>query len=199
MDRGDWSPRPLPSVKAVIPISSSFQQDAWEIKCKLAKKKIKQTCLLELDYKEGWVLKNWGFCTVVLEKTLDSPLDCKAIKPVSPKGNQLWIFVGRTNAEDEATMATWWEELIHWKRLWCWERLRGGGEGDARGWDGWMASWTQWTWVWEKSGRQWRRGSLLCCSPWGRKKSDTNDLAVVQQLSKSALSFLQRHKWLTMS
>ena len=78
------------------------------------------------------------------------------------------------------------------KISWCWERLKAGGEGDDRVWDGWMASWTQWIWVWENYGRQWRRGSLLCCSPWGRKKSDTNDLAVVQQLSKSVLSFLQR-------
>ena len=56
----------------------------------------------ELDYKEIWVLKNWCFWTVVLEKTLESPLDCKEIKPVNPKGNQSWIFTGRTDAEIEA-------------------------------------------------------------------------------------------------
>ena len=56
----------------------------------------------ELDYKESWVLNNWCFWTVVLEKTLESPLDCKEIKPVSPKGNQSWIFIGRTDAEAEA-------------------------------------------------------------------------------------------------
>ena len=56
----------------------------------------------ELDYKEGWVLKNWCFWTVVLKKTLESPLDCKEIKPVSPEGNQSWIFIGRTNTEAEA-------------------------------------------------------------------------------------------------
>ena len=55
----------------------------------------------ELDHKEGWVPKNWYFQTVVLEKTLESPLDCKEIQPVSPKGNQLWIFIGRTDAEAE--------------------------------------------------------------------------------------------------
>ena len=49
-------------------------------------------------------------------------------------------------------LATWCEELTHWKRLWCWERLKAGGEGDGRGWDGWMASPTQWTWVWVNSG-----------------------------------------------
>ena len=56
------------------------------------------------------------------------------------------------------TLATWWEELTHWKRPWCWERLQAGGEGDDRGWDGWMASLTQWTWVWASSMRWWRIG-----------------------------------------
>ena len=56
----------------------------------------------DLDYKEGWALKNWCFWTVVLEKTLDSSLDCKEIKPVNPKGNQSWIFIGRIDAEAEA-------------------------------------------------------------------------------------------------
>ena len=74
----------------------------------------------ELDHKEGLVLKNWCFWTVVLEKTLEGPLDSKEIKPVSPKGNQSWIFIGRTDAETEA------------ERPWCWERLKAGGEGDNR-------------------------------------------------------------------
>ena len=56
------------------------------------------------------------------------------------------------------TLATWCEELTHWKRLWCWKRLRAGGEGDDRGWDGWMASLTQWTWVWVGSRRWWWTG-----------------------------------------
>ena len=56
------------------------------------------------------------------------------------------------------TLATWWEELTHWIRPWCWERLRAGGEGDSRGWDGWMASLTQWTWVWVDSGSWWWTG-----------------------------------------
>ena len=57
-----------------------------------------------------------------------------------------------------STLATWCEELTHWKRPWCWERLKAGGEGDDRGWDGWMASWTQWTWVWVSSGSWWWTG-----------------------------------------
>ena len=106
----------------------------------------------ELDYKESWALKNRCFWTVVLEKTLESPLDCKEFQPVHPKGNQPWIFIGRTDAEAETPnpLATWCEELIHWKRPWCWERLKAGG--DNRGWDDWMASPTQWTWVWVNSG-----------------------------------------------
>ena len=111
----------------------------------------------ELDYKESWVLQNWCFWTVVLEKTPEIPLDCKEIKPVHRKGNQSWVFIGRTDVETQtpSTLATWCEELTHWKRPWCWERLRAGGEGDNRGWDGWMASPTQWTWVWVDSGSWW--------------------------------------------
>ena len=68
----------------------------------------------ELDHKEGWVPENWCFQVVVLEKTRESPLDCKEIKPVNPKGNQPWIFIGRTDAEAEALnqLATRFEELI---------------------------------------------------------------------------------------
>ena len=111
----------------------------------------------ELDHKESWVPKNWCFWTVVLEKTLESPLDCKEIKPVNPKGNQSWIFIGRTDVEAEAPILcqTCCKELTHWKRPWYWERLKVGGEGDDRGWDGWMASLTQWTWVWVSSGSWW--------------------------------------------
>ena len=113
----------------------------------------------ELDYKESWALDNWCFGTVVLEKTLESPLDCKEIQPVHPKGNQSWIFIGRTDVEAETpTLATWCEELIHLKRPWGWERLTAGGEGDNRGWHGWMASPTQWTWVWVSSRSWWWTG-----------------------------------------
>ena len=70
------------------------------------------------------------------------------------------------------TLATWGEELTHLKRPSCWERLKVGGEGDDRGWDGWMASPTQWTWVWVNTGVGDGQGSLACCSPWGRKELD---------------------------
>ena len=119
----------------------------------------------ELDHKESWAPKNWCFWTVVLEKTLESPLDNKEIKPVHPKGDQPWIFIGRTDVEAETpnTSSTWCKELTHWKRPWSWEMLKAGGEGDDRGWDGWMASPTWWTWVWAIFGRWWwtgRRGVL---------------------------------------
>ena len=108
----------------------------------------------ELDHKDSWAAKNWCLWIVVLEKTLESLLDCKEIKPVHPKGKQSWIFTGRTDAKAE-TLATWYKELTNWKRSWCCERLKTGGEGAYRGSDGWMASPTPWTWVWINS-RSWR-------------------------------------------
>ena len=90
-------------------------------------------------------------------RRLESPLDCKKIQPVHPKGNQSWIkdWCWRWNSN---TLATWCEELTHWKRLSCWERLKAGGLGDNRRWDGWMASPTRWTWVWGGSGSWWWTG-----------------------------------------
>ena len=106
----------------------------------------------ELDCIESCTLKNWCFWTVVLEKTLESPLDSKEIQPVHPKGNQSWIFIGRIDAEAEAPIV-WPPDVKN-----CLfgedpdvERLKAGGEGDNRGWDGWMASLTRWTWVWASS------------------------------------------------
>ena len=107
-----------------------------------------------------WAPKNWCVWTVVLEKTLESPLDCKEIQPVNPKGNQSWTFIRRIDAEAEAPilLATRCKELTLWKRPWCWEGLKVGGEGDARGWDGWMASLTWWIGVWASSGSWWWTG-----------------------------------------
>ena len=129
----------------------------------------------ELDYKESWTLKNWCFWTVVLEKTLESPFDSKEIQPVHPKGNQSWIFIGRTDAEAETPILWPPEELTHLKRPWCWETLQAEGEGDDREWDGWMASLTQWTWVWVNTRVGDGQGGLACCSPWGRKESDMTE------------------------
>ena len=104
-----------------------------------------------------------------------SPLNSKEIKPVNPKGNQSWIFTGRTDAEAEPDRKSW---LIG-KRLWCWERLKAGGEGDDRGWDGWhhqrMASPTRWTWVWASSGSWWWTGTPGVLQSMGSKEWDMTE------------------------
>jgi len=117
-----------------------------------------QVLVWELGHKEGWVPNNWWFWIVVLEKTLESPLNFKEIIPVNPKGNKPWILIRRTDAEAPKSLSTWWEELTLLKRSWCWERLKAGGEGDDRGWDAWMALATQWPWVWASSSRWWSTG-----------------------------------------
>ena len=114
----------------------------------------------ELDCEESWALKNWCFWTVVLEKTLESPLDCKEIQPVHPKGDHSWVLIGRTDAEAE-TPILWPPHAKSWLigkdsdagRDWGQEE-----KGDDRGWDGWMASLTRWTWVWVNSGSWWWTG-----------------------------------------
>ena len=123
----------------------------------------------ELDYTESWAPKNWCFWTVVLEKTLKSPLDCK-IKPVNPKGNQSWILVGRTDAEAEAPI--FWPPDVKnqhsWKSPWCWERLKAERQGDDR---------MRWSGGITNSGHEFERalgdgegqGSLACCHPWSCK------------------------------
>ena len=112
----------------------------------------------ELDHKKGWALKNRCFWTVVLEKILESPLDSKEIQAVHPKGNQSWIFTERTDAEAPMLWPPYVKKLTHLKRSWCWERWKAGGEGDDRGWDGWIASETWWTWVWVNSRSWWWTG-----------------------------------------
>ena len=132
-------------VKAMVFPVVMYGCDSWTVK--------KAECRI-IDAFELWC---W--------RRLLSPFDCKEIQPVHPKGDQSWVFIGRTDAEAETpnTSATWCEELTHWKRPWCWEGLRAGGEGDNRGWDGWMASPTRWTWVWVNFGSWWwtRRPGVL--------------------------------------
>ena len=126
--------------------------------------------------KESWVLKDWCFWTVVLEKTLGSPLACKAIKPVNPKGNQSWIFIGRTDVEAE-TAILWPSDVKNW--LICkdpdagkdWRQEKGMTEDDMVGWhhqlDGHEFQ--------QASGVGDGQGSLVCCSPWGHKELDTTE------------------------
>ena len=110
----------------------------------------------ELDHKEGWAPENECFWIVVLEKTFESPLDCKEIKLVNPKGNQPWIFIGRTDAEVEALIL--WpsdthEEPTHCKRPWGWESLKAEEEESSWGQIDCIASSIQWTSIWANSGR----------------------------------------------
>ena len=127
-----WSGEPFPSlgdlpIPVIKPRSPTLQADA------LPSEPPEKS-------KQSWALKNWCFWTVVLEKTLESPLDFKEIQPINPKKNQSWILIGRIDwSWNSNTLATWCEELTHWKRPWWWERLK-AGEGDDRGKDGWTSS-----------------------------------------------------------
>ena len=125
----------------------------------------------ELDHKESWAPKNWYFWTVVLEKTLESPLDCKEIQPVKPKGNQSWIFIRRTDAE-AGTLILWPPDAKNWL-IWRdpdagkdWKQEEKGMTEDE------MIGWHQWL-----NGHEFEQapgvgdgqGSLACYSPWGRR------------------------------
>ena len=131
----------------------------------------------ELDCEESWVLKNGCFWTVVLEKTLESPLDCKDIQPVHPKGDQPWVFIGRIDAEAEALIlrppqAKSW--LIGKDsdagRDWGQEE-KGTTETEMAGWHHWLDGHeSEWT-----PGVGDGQGGLACCDSWGHKQSDTNE------------------------
>ena len=129
----------------------------------------------EVDCEESWALKNWYFWTVVLEKTLESPLDYKEIQPIHPKGYQTWGLKDWWWTWNSNTLATSCKELTHWKRPWCLEGLGAAGEGDDRGWDGWMASPTRWTWVWVNSGSWWWTGKPGVLRFMGSQESDTTE------------------------
>ena len=116
--------------------------------------------MCELDYKESWALKNWCFWNYgVGEDSWESfrlqgdPTSQSWGKSILNTHWKDWCWSWNSN-----TLATWCEELTHWKRPWCWERLKARGEGDNGGWDGWMASPTQWTWAWASSGSWWWTG-----------------------------------------
>ena len=130
----------------------------------------------ELDYKESWALRNWCLWTVVLEKTLESPLDSKEIQPVNPKGNQSWMFIGRTDAEAETSIL--WPPDANWLvgkdpdagKDWSGEE-KGTTEDEMVGryhrLDGCEFEWTP--------GAGDGQGGLACCNSWGRKESDTTE------------------------
>ena len=130
----------------------------------------------ELDHKESWALKNWCFSTVVLEKTLKNPWDCREIKPVNPKGNQSSIFIARTDAKAEAPIL-WPPDAKNWligedpDAGKDWRQEKGTTEDETIGWHH------------QLSGHEFEQalrvadgqGSLVCCSPWGLKESDTTE------------------------
>ena len=130
----------------------------------------------ELDYKESWVPKNWCFWTVVLEKTLESPLDYKEMQPVSPKGNQSWIFIGRTDAEAE-TPIVWTPDAKSWL-IWKdpdagtdWGQEKGMTVDKIVGWHHWLDG----PEFEQALGGGDGQGSLVCCRPWGLKESNTTE------------------------
>ena len=113
----------------------------------------------ELDYKESWVPKNWCFELWCWRRLLRVCWTARrsnqsVLKEISPGFHwKKWCWSWNSD-----TKATWWEKLTNLKRPWCWERLRAGGEGDDRGWDGWMVSLIQWKWIWVDSGSWWWTG-----------------------------------------
>ena len=133
--------------------------------------------MLELDHKESWAPKNWYFWTVVLEKTLESPLDCKEIQPVHSKGDQSWVFIGRTDVEAE-TPIFWPPDVKNWL---IWKdpdagkdrrrKEKGTAESEIVGWhhrlDGLEFE--------QARGVGDGQGSLACCRPWGHKESDRTE------------------------
>ena len=132
----------------------------------------------ELDHKEGWALKNWCFWTAVLEKTLESPLDCKEIQPAHPKGDQPWIFIGRTDAEAEALIL--WPPVKSWlirkdpDAGKDWGQEEKGKTEDMVGWRHWLSGQESEYTLGVGDGQ----GGLACCSPWG-----CNELYTTEWLS----------------
>ena len=113
----------------------------------------------ELDCKESWELKNWCFWTMVLEKTLESPLDCKEIKPVNHKENKSWIVIGRLRLKLKLPYFGYlMQRTDKLEKTLMLGKIEGRMRKDNRVQDGWMASPTQWTWLWATSGRWWRTG-----------------------------------------
>ena len=130
----------------------------------------------ELNYKASWVLKNWCFWTVVLEKTLKSPLDSKEIQPVYPKGDQSWIFIGRTDAETE-TPILWPPDAKNWRTGKNTDAGKDWRQGKRTTEDK-MVGWHHQLYVYEFEqalGVGDGQRSLVCCSPWGPKEMDTTE------------------------
>ena len=142
----------------------------------------------ELDHKESWAPKNWCFWSVVLEKTLESPLDCMEIQPVHPKGDQSWMFIGRTDAEAE-TPVFWPPDAKSWLigkdsdagKDWEQEE-KGTTEDEMAGWHHWLDECeSEWT-----LGVSDGQGGLVCCSSWGQRESPMAEWLNGTELKKIA-------------
>ena len=130
----------------------------------------------ELNHKEGWALKNWSFQTVVLEKTLESPMDCKEIKSANPKGNQPWIFIGRTDVKAEA-LTLWPLDVKSWLIRKDPDAGNDWGQEEKRATEGEMDGWHHWLnrHDFEQAlGYGDGQGGLACCSSWHCKELDKN-------------------------
>ena len=142
----------------------------------------------ELGYKESWAPKNWCFWTVMLEKTLESPFDCKEVQPVHPKGDQSWVFIGRTDVEAE-TSILWPPDAKSWL-IWKdpdagkdWgQEEKGMTEDEIVGWHHWLNGhgfgWTE--------GVGNGQGGLACCGSWGHKELDTTEQLNWTELNKES-------------
>ena len=154
----------------------------------------------KLDCEDSWALKNWCFWTVLLEKTLESPLDCKEIQPVHPKGDQPWVFIGRIDAKAE-TPVLWPPHAKSWligkdpdagrdRR----QEEKGMTEDEMAGWHHWLdGRESEWT-----LGVGDGQGGLTCCDSWGRKESDTTERLNWTELRR-LLSIWLRSKDLTLA
>ena len=144
----------------------------------------------ELGYKENWVPRNWCFWTVVLKKTLESPLDCKEIQPVHPKGNQSWIFIGRTDVEAEAPIL--WPRDVRSRLIRKDPEARKDWRREKKG----MTENKKVGWHHQLNGHEFEQtpgggeghGSLACCSPWHCKESDMTEWLTTTTIGHSQKS-----------
>ena len=152
----------------------------------------------ELDCEESWAPNNWCYWTVVLEKTFESPLDCKEVQPVHPKGDQSWVFIGRTDAEAE-TPILWPPHAKSWLIGKDPDAGRDWGQEEKGTTEDEMAGWHHRLYVHEFGwtlGVGDRQGGLVCCDSWGCKESDTTEwLNWTEPISRSKILVLSHYPW----